>query len=183
MFIAILVSALIDPFPLLPILFGMVFARLALISSIRSWNQTYGKRILTSLVLAVFVALILQFVAACVDVEYMLEASGVSSKNSWNYLELQDAGESAGKAVKKELLMRVLLEDDACYSKEVICRVADEIEVSASDGGLRSKTTTSKYTGTIDKQNLLAWAWICLWAWAGSLFVVLRLTTKKPEKS
>ncbi len=183
MLIAILVSALIDPLPLLPILFGVLFARLALTSSIRNWNQTYGKRILTSLVLAVLAALILQFVVAYTHVEYMLEASGVRSKTSWVYLEIQGVGDGAEKAVKKELLMRVLLEDDACYSKEVICSVADMIEVSASDGGLRSKTTTSKYTGTIDKQNLLDLAWIYLWAWAGSLFVVLRLTTKKPEKS
>jgi hypothetical protein len=183
MLIALLVSMLMYPLPLLPILFGMVFARLALISSIRSQNQAYGKRILTSLVLAAFVALLLQFIVAYADVGYMLEASGANRTTSGTYLQLQAVGDNAEKAVKKELLMRMLLESDACYSKEVICDVADMIEVSASDGGLRSKTTTSKYTGTIDKQNLVDWAWSCLWAWAGSLFVVFRVTTKKPEKS
>src|ERR1041384_1464879 len=94
--------------PLLPVLFGMTFALLTMLPPIRRWNQSYAKRILTSLVLGLFAILLFRFLIAYGNTKVLLYFSGIRSGDSVVNVLLQRTGNKV-EDVEKELLIRKLL--------------------------------------------------------------------------
>jgi hypothetical protein len=160
--------------PLLPILFGMTIALLVLIPHIRNWNQSYERKIATSLGLAFLATLMFQFLNAYGSVELKIYVS-----RAMNPLVIDNLLDGSRDDVEKELLIRALrprLELQPCYSEqESICEIANTVEIYANEGYAPLKGSIKGYLRSVGITFLSVWI--------GSLLVVLRLTTMKQAKT
>ena len=158
---------------LLPIMFGMVFALPTLIPPLRGWNQSYWKRILTSLVFASFAILAFAFFAAYVSAEFTISVARAMNPPTINNLLIGSRDD-----VRRELRMRALrprLDFQPCYlEQEKICEIANTVEIYAGEGYPPSEESMQGYLRSVGVTFLLVWI--------GSLLAVLRFTTKKQEK-
>jgi hypothetical protein len=157
---------------LLPILFGITFALLVLIPPIRSWNQSYARKIVTSLCLAFVATLAFSFLNAYGSVKLTVYIS-----RAMNSPVIDRVLKGFSDDVEKELLMRALrprLDSQPCYSKqEKICEIANTVEIYANEGYAPLKGSMKGYLRSLSV--------VFLSVWIGSLLTVLRLTTIKQK--
>ena len=156
--------------PLLPILFGMAFALLVLIPRIRNWNQSYVRKIVTSLSLAFVATLVFSLFNAYGNVKLTIYIS-----QAMNRPVIDKLLNGFRDDVERELLMRALrprLDSQPCYSRqEKICEIANTVEIYANEGYAPLKGSMKGYLRS------LSVAFVSVWV--GSLLTVLRLTTVK----
>jgi len=158
------------PNPVYLILFGMVFAFIALIPIIRNWNRFFGRRIVTSLGLAIFAMSMFYYLSAYGSVEMTLYRSHAMNPPFFFHVE-----DGFRDAVKRELLIRALrprLDFQPCYSgQKNICEIANTVEIYANEGYAPLQETLRVYWLTV--------GFTFLWVWIGCLITVIGVTRIK----
>ena len=163
-----IVAFCISAFPTFP--FGMLFGLVTLLPPIRRWNHSIVRKIVTSIVLALFAISVFQPVGTYVNVQVTIYWSREMSGSEY----IDDLLNGSKAEVEKELFIRFIrprLESRPCYSEQIsICKITDKIETTAMEGGVPMKQSIQNY------ELLLGINWF--WLWLGCLNTV-RLVTKK----